>query len=130
MTFDQMITLDPYGIDHAQRPWNGVGAKESRNTPPAKKVQTYDPQEQIDRCLTCPIQKNKIKCGWKCSYRLGKEEPKKQSKPAPAEPKPPRGYDREALDRAMVHAYTNQELADALGISLYMVKKWLEWRYR
>jgi hypothetical protein len=46
------------------------------------------------------------------------------------EPQPPRGYDREKLDAAMVHAYKDQEIADALGLSLYMTRKWLKWRYR
>ena len=119
MPFDGYVTSDLYGIDHAHRPWNGVGAIDSGSAP--QKVHTNDPQDQIDRCLTCPMPTDKM-CGKKCWYRQGKEPPERSQAP--------RGYDRDALDSAMVHACTDQQIADALGISLYQVKKWLEWRYR
>ena len=60
---------------------------------------------------------------WPKPKEVPKQKPQK-------EPQPPRGYDREALDRAMVHAYTDKELAAALGIGVWRVRKWLEWRFR
>ena len=98
-----------------------------------------DPPEQIERCETCPFEDcTKGDDHRKCWYRLGleppkAEEPKKVVPKLPKkkdEPQPPKGYDREKLDRAMVHAYNDRDLADALGLSLYMAKKWLDWRYR
>lgn len=43
-----MITTDPYGIRHAIKPGYG----EPLSTDP---VNTYDPQEYVDKCLSCPV---------------------------------------------------------------------------
>ena len=137
MFHDHYITKDPYGIDRAVKPWNSGDAEPSGQHKP---LTSSDPPEQMDRCLSCPFEKPSMCDGYqRCWYRLGKqpppvkEEPKKVVPKRPKkkdEPQPPKGYDREKLDRAMVHAYNDQELADALGLSLYMAKKWLDWRYR
>lgn len=148
MFFDHIITKDPYGIDRAVKPWNSgdaepVGGYQSKLSVPS------DPPEQIERCETCPFEDcTKGDDQRKCWYRLGKqppqaeepktpkEGPKKElkkepkGKKPPLEPQPPLGYDRQALDKAMVHACNDRDLAEALGLSLYMAKKWLDWRYR
>ena len=97
-----------------------------------------DSQEQIERCKSCPMER--CKNDTRCWYRLGLEPPGERgrkeytrTKPAaekPKEPKPPKGYDEEKLRKAMEHAYFDAEIAEELGISVYMVKKWLAWLYK
>lgn len=136
MFYDHIITKDPYGIDRAVKPWNSGDAEPSGQH---KLLISSDPPEQVDRCLDCPFKKPTLCDNGRCWYRLGKqpppakEEPKKVLPKLPKkkdEPQPPRGYDREKLDAAMAHAHVEQEIADALGLSLYMTRKWLDWRYR
>ena len=43
-----MITTDPYGISHAERPWISPGARRVEH------INTYDTPEQIARCQNCP----------------------------------------------------------------------------
>lgn len=139
MFYDHIITENPYGkIENAVKPWDSIDAEPVG--PQSKFLIPADPPDQMERCLSCPFESPTMCDGYqKCWYRLGKqpppvkEEPKKVLPRLPKkkdEPQPPKGYDREKLDRAMVHAYNDQELADALGLSLYMAKKWLDWRYR
>lgn len=104
------LVHDAYRADHAVKPWNSVDAMK-----PPKKIHTCDPQEQINRCLECPI--GGCNGGVTCVYRKGEED----------EPQMPKGYDEEKMKKAMAHAYTKKDLAKALGLSLYMTKKWLEW---
>ena len=136
MSYDNYITMDPYGLDGATVVWKSLDALEAPDGP--KVNHTNDPPEQVERCQTCPFPRDDAQCADKCWYRLGLDEPpKKWPKPKEVpkqkpqkEPQPPRGYDREALDRAMVHAYTDKELAAALGIGVWRVKRWIEWRFR
>ena len=117
---------DVHGVEKAVKPWNSVDAAAL----PHKKVHTCVPQEQINRCLECTAEN----CygGKSCRYRQGVPKRKKEkiSSDTNGGPRPPRGYDEDKLKKAMAHAYTDKELAKALGLSLYMTKRWLEWRYR
>lgn len=130
--FDSLITMDPYGLDGATVVWKSLDALEAPDGP--KVNHTSDPPEQVARCQTCPIPPEEARCGAKCWYRLGMDDPNQKKEPPkpkpPKEQQPPRGYDREALDRAMVHNYFPKDIAKELGISVWMVNRWIEWRYR
>ena len=138
MPFDHIITNNPYGkIENAVKPWDSIDAEPVGQQ--SKFLIPTDPPEQVERCFSCPFKKPTLCDNGRCWYRLGKqpppvkEEPKKVVPKLPKkkdEPQPPKGYDQEKLGRAMVHNYTDQEIADALGLSLYMTRKWLKWRYR
>lgn len=114
-------------------------------------VHTCDDEIRVRRCTNCPLPPEKCTGSPKCWWLLGKPEPEKLGRPPQKEkvakekkvkpvkakpekkkkePKPPKGYDREALDRAMVHNYFPEDIAKALGIGVYRVKRWLEWRDR
>ena len=127
------LNRDYWGAENATKPWNSADSKDV----PSDRIHTCDPQEQIKLCLNCTLKK----CSGDsdCWLRTGKEKPKRgrptQKAPdvkvrTPAEPQPPAGYDEEKLMKAMVHSYSDREIADCLGLSLYMTKKWLAWRYR
>lgn len=137
MIYDNYITMDPFGLDGARVVWNSLDAQTPAKGP--KVNHTNDPPEQAARCLTCPIPPEEAQCGPRCWYRLGLDEkpkkgPKLQevTKPKPQkqnkEPQPPRGYDQEALDRAMAHNYFDKDVAKELGIGVWRVKRWIEWR--
>lgn len=137
MSYDNYITMDPYGTEGATAVWKSLDAQTPAKGP--KVNHTNDPPEQVERCFTCPIPPEEAQCGPRCWYRLGLDEkPKKGQKlqavtkppKPPKEPQPPRGYDQEALDRAMVHNYRDEDIAKALGIGVWRVKRWIEWRYR
>ena len=127
--------LDPYGINGACKPWNSVDALEKPKT-----VHGSEPQECIDRCtMHCPYDDCENPNG--CRFRLGlppKEKEKPMSKRTVTEPEkappvqkpkePPRGYDREKLERAMALSYSMKELAKRLKLTPYMARKWVEFR--
>ena len=126
--------LDPYGINGACKPWNSVDALEKPNT-----IFGSEPDEYIDRCLSCPL--DECANDARCPIRLGlpmKEEQKPMSKRTVTEPEkvppvqkpkePPRGYDREKLERAMALSYSMKELAKRLHLTPYMARKWMEFR--
>lgn len=139
MIYDNYITMDPFGLDGARVVWNSLDAQTPAKGP--KVNHTNDPPEQCARCFTCPIPPEEARCGPSCWYRLGLEEKPKPGqkdktnpdlpKP-PKEPQPPRGYDQEALDRAiaMPNNFSDEDIAKALGIGVWRVKRWIEWRYR
>lgn len=141
MIYDNYITMDPYGTEGATVAWKSLDAQTPAKGP--KVNHTNDPPEQVERCQTCPFPRDDAQCWDKCWYRLGLEEPpkkaqkpKKEKKPKPPkppkEPQPPRGYDQEALDRAiaMPNNFSDEDIAKTLGIGVFRVKRWIEWRYR
>lgn len=137
------IKVNAAGVVHA------VSPKGSDHV--ADRIAYGDNPNKVKRCLECPLPPEKCTGYSRCWYMTGKpEEPKKTGRPPeitvrkavervvsqpakkekkPKQPQPPRGYDRAKLDAAMVHAYTEKEIAAALGESLYMTRKWLSWRY-
>lgn len=127
MAPDRMLH-DIHAAEQAVKPWNSLDAAQD----PAKKIHTCDPPEYMARCDNCPLPD--CSGNEKCWYMLGLEKPIKKGRGKQevitSGTRPPKGYDEERLKKAMVHAYTDREVAVNLGISLYMTKKWLAWRYR
>lgn len=140
------IKVNAAGVVHA------VSPKGSDHV--ADRIAYGDNLNKVKRCLECPLPPEKCTGYSRCWYMTGKPEapkktgrppedvpvrrvekkaavkpPEKKAEAQPRKPKPPYGYDRAKLDAAMVHAYTEKEVAKALDVSLYMARKWISWRY-
>lgn len=137
MSYDNYITMDPYGTEGATVAWKSLDAQTPAKGP--KVNHTVDTPEQRERCDNCIFPD--CDGGERCWYRLGLDEPpkkaqkqKEEKKPKPTkppkEPQPPRGYDQEALDRAiaMPNNFSDEDIAKTLGIGVWRVKRWIEWR--
>lgn len=126
MAPDKLVRVSG-GMVRAGAPWNGPDALSGK----PKKIQAYDTPEQIARCESCPYP-DKCRNSDNCWWRLGLPRPKR-GRPTKAKerpPHPPKGYDKEKLERAMVHNYLQKDIAKALGLSVAMARKWIAWRDR
>lgn len=77
--------------------------------PKAGKIQTYDPQEQIDRCLECT--KTRDECDYCSLHGSICAKPKK----AP--------LDVAAVSKAYGEGMTMQKIADMMGVSRSTISK-------
>lgn len=115
MTYDGLITKDPYGWDRACKPWNSLDALE-----PPRKIHTCATQEEIDRCLSCDLPPECCTGATRCAIRPSGGY---------GQAGRPGLYDPETVGQCVKAGMRVSEIARRLGVSQNTAQKYIaKWR--